>query len=128
MKKFIVLFLLTLYMGSTTGATFSMHYCEGRLVEVQMVDGEEDHCPKCGAKEALDCCKNEHKTLRLDEDQKPAGNASYLLPMAALALPVSFTVLPALSPVAAVTPGYPGHVPPDAGKVSPGILHCIFRI
>lgn len=128
MKKLLVLVLLTLYMGSSTGATFSMHYCKGRLVAVEMAEVIAGHCPKCGGEEKTDCCKSEHRTVKLEKDQKPVENAHKLLPAATPALPVSFMMPVQAYPVPAVAGRPVCHAPPDAHKVHPVILHCTFRI
>lgn len=125
MKKFLVLVLLTLYMGSSTGATLRMHYCKGRLVEVQLTAGADGHCTMCGAATAGNCCKSEHKTVKLDKDQQAAGSAAWTLPEAEVATPLLLMAPAAPVQMAAHRPA--SHAPPQ-GKVHPNILHCIFRI
>ncbi len=126
MKKFLVLVLLTLYMGSATGATLRMHYCKGRLIEVQLTSGADGHCAQCGAAAPMDCCKSEHKTFKLDKDQQTAGNAPWVLPAAVVAIPPSI-MAPSPSPLQGTAPRPISHAPPP-GKVHPYLLYCIFRI
>lgn len=128
MKKLLVLFLLTLYMGSSTGATFSMHYCKGRLVAVEMADVTAAHCPKCGGEEKGECCKSEHRTVKLEKDQKPVENTHNLLPAAIPVLPVSFMMPLQMHPLTTVTDRSVCHAPPEGHKVHPVIFHCTFRI
>lgn len=125
MKKFLAFILLTLYMSSTTGATFRMHYCMGRLVTVQLTAGEKERCGQCGAVNKQNCCKSEHKTVKLEKDQQAVAYAAYPLP---LALPVAFP--PLMEPDAVrIQGGMPlSHAPPPVFKVHPNILHCSFRI
>jgi hypothetical protein len=75
MKKIIVAILAILYMGSSTGATIHMHYCMGKLVNMGLSDGESKKCNKCASKEktsacSKECCKDLHKTIKLEKDQK----------------------------------------------------------
>lgn len=128
MKKFLVLLLLTLYMGSSTGATLRMHYCKGQLTDVQLVADEDGLCDMCGAKAGEGCCKSEHKTLKLQDDQKPAENAAYSLPTVAMTLPVVVLTLADDAPAIAVAHRQTGIQPPDGSTVHPTILHCVFRI
>ncbi|WP_119080021.1 HYC_CC_PP family protein [Chitinophaga alhagiae] len=127
MKKFLALVLLTLYMGSSTGATFRLHYCKGRLVAVQLAADKTDQCGQCGAINQQDCCKSEHKTVKLEKDQQPTAYAGYAMPVA-MALPVTFPPLmePDTARILAGAP--PAHAPPPAPKVHPNVLHCSFRI
>jgi hypothetical protein len=62
------------------GATIHLHYCMGRLASWGLIDHESSKCPKCGmvkktsASQCMaaktDCCKDEHKQIKTDKDQK----------------------------------------------------------
>jgi hypothetical protein len=132
MKKALALILAFLYVGSSTGATFHMHYCMGKLVEVELWHAEANKCSKCGTEPgkacAKKCCKDEHKTVKLEKDQKAAEYAFHFTQMAALATPVSFFELPQV-PVLSIAEEYPiSNAPPRSSKVSPQIFYCTFLI
>lgn len=132
MKRAITLILAFLYVASSTGATFHMHYCMGKLVEVKLWHAEAKKCSKCGADQskayAKKCCKDEHKTVKLEKDQKAAENVFSFMQMAALATPVSFFELPQVHALSIVEE-YPfSNAPPRSSKVPPHIFNCIFLI
>jgi hypothetical protein len=132
MKKFIVCILAILYMGSSTGATVHMHYCMGKLVEQGLWHGKAKKCSKCGAKADSSCkkkcCKDEHKLVKLDKDQKTTASAFQLLAFTSLVTPVNFIELPQAQ-VSSLTQEFPvNNAPPRSCKVQSYILLCTFRI
>jgi hypothetical protein len=133
MKKFIVCILAILYMGSSTGAIVHMHYCMGKLVEQSLWHGKAKKCSKCGTKEnnkscKKKCCKDEHKLIKLNKDQKTAESSIQLLAYTSLVIPVNFTELPQVH-MTSVTQEYPvTNAPPRSCKVQPYITLCTFRI
>lgn len=133
MKKFFVLILAILYMGSSTGATFHMHYCMGKLVDVQLWHGGTEKCSKCGTDHneicERKCCKDEHKTVKLEKDQKATENAINHMQLVAIATPVSYVGLAQQLHVISLIEAYPfSNAPPRSTKVPPHILNCNFRI
>jgi len=132
MKKALALILALLYVSSSTGATFHMHYCMGKLVEVMLWHGEAKKCSKCVAKPcqacAKKCCRDEHKTVKLEKDQKAVEYAFHFIQVAAVAAPLSFFELPQVY-AASLMVEYPtGNAPPRSSKVPPHILHCTLLI
>ncbi|NSL90898.1 HYC_CC_PP family protein [Chitinophaga solisilvae] len=132
MKKFIALILAVLYMGSSTGATFHMHYCNGVLMDVQLWHSSGTQCSKCGTTHskscAKKCCRDEHKTVKLEKDQKAAENTLHFMQLAVAAVPLPWLELPQADVVrlTAVRPLI--NAPPRSSKVLTHILHCTFRI
>jgi len=58
-----------------------MHYCMGKLAEVQLWHNDNTKkCSKCGNEQgktcSRDCCKDEHKTVKLEKDQEITENAT----------------------------------------------------
>jgi hypothetical protein len=133
MKKFIVCILAILYIGSSTGATVHLHYCMGKLVDQDLGYGKAKKCSKCGAKEnnsfcKKKCCKDEHKFIKLDKDQKTAEKAFQLLTSTSLVTPVNFIELPQVQ-MASIAQEFPAcHAPPRSYRVKPYIFLCTFRI
>ncbi len=74
MKKLIVTILTFVYITSATGATIHLHYCMGKLVEWSFWKNKSEKCDNCGMDKADagygNCCKDDHKQLKLDKDQK----------------------------------------------------------
>ncbi len=132
MKKFATLILTLLYMSSSTGATFHMHYCMGKLVAVNLWHKNGKKCDKCGAGEnstcRKNCCKDEHKTVKLEKDQKITENAVHFPALAAVASPVPFIEVPQPHTVSLAEKFPISHAPPRSGKVTPQILYCTFLI
>lgn len=132
MKKVFTLLLAILYMGSSTGATFHMHYCKGKLVEVELWHVATKKCSQCEVKPCKSCvkkcCKDEHKTVKLEKDQKATENAIYFMQLAAVTTPFSFIELPSV-PTISLVEEYPiSNAPPRSSKVHTHILNCTFRI
>lgn len=132
MKKFLGLILAILYMGSSTGATLHLHYCMGKLVKVQLWHKEDNKCSHCGTGAgklcARSCCKDEHKTVKLEKDQKATENAIHLSDLAAIATPVSYIGVSQVYPVSIIEEYPVSNAPPRSSKVPSHIANCIFRI
>lgn len=133
MKKFLVFILAVLYIGSSTGATIHMHYCMGKLVNLGL-NSESKKCPKCPSKEkssscSKECCKDLHKTVKLEKDQKLAEIGLKLIDAPSYTLS-SFNIpehtSPALSSIPNAHPYIKG--PPARLIVQSYILYCNFRV
>jgi hypothetical protein len=131
MKKLLVFILSILYLGASTGTTLHLHYCMGKLVNEQSAQKETGKCSKCGMKKdraaKKGCCKDEHKLVKLEKDQKTTETVSFSDPLV-LTVPPSYMEwpapeLPVLTTVEAVS-----HAPPRTGKVQPYIFYCSFLI
>jgi hypothetical protein len=74
MKKFIISILAVLYLGLSTGATVHMHFCMGKLIGSSLWHNDtSDLCSKCGMQKKASknkCCKDEHKVVKIEQDQK----------------------------------------------------------
>lgn len=132
MKKFLVAILAVLYMGVSTGATLHLHYCMGKLVGWDLGHKESDACGKCGMKKELSqdngCCKDEHKQIKLDNDQKAIESAIQLMHGSGAVLLTGYGVLPETHPVALAVINPVGHSPPRSSSVAIFVLHRVFRI
>ncbi|HVI48762.1 MAG TPA: hypothetical protein VM802_28090 [Chitinophaga sp.] len=134
MKKALALILALFYVATSTGATIHMHYCMGKLMEVEVWNAKVKKCEKCGASSyhskmcAKKCCRDEHKTVKLEKDQQAAAHVSWLMQAAAIATPVSFIEFaqPHTVPLAVEYPT--GLAPPRSSHVPVHIMNCTFRI
>lgn len=125
MKQLLTFLLALLYVSTSTGATFHMHYCAEKLVDVSLWHDEDTH--ECGGSCTKKCCKDVHKTVKLEKDQQIAA-AKALADMQAVSqaatLPVA--VLPVYE-IPAPAP-FADPAPPPLPHVPAHILHCHFRI
>jgi len=134
LKKLLVSILAIFYIASSTGATVHMHYCMGKLVNLELNGDGADKCNKCAETEensscSKDCCEAAQKTVKLQHDQKAAETLLASFSAAQVHQPslyfsfndnsslVTFSGNDALS-----------HAPPLRGKTSLTILYRHFRI
>lgn len=124
MKKLTILLLTFFYLGSATGATFHLHYCMEKLVDVNLWHGEDELCGNCKTCKK-DCCKDLHKTVKLEKDTKITEQPA--LQLAAITAPL--VQLPYIQPLpVADKPIITNHTVPRSSKVHTHILHCTFLI
>lgn len=78
MKRIFLVILAFFYLGVSTGFTMHLHFCMEDLAGISLWHGSEKRlCDNCGMeKEAdkKDCCKDEHKQVKLDELHKSTDN------------------------------------------------------
>ena len=79
MKRFCLAILAILYLTTSMGATIHLHYCMGELVECSLWNKNSSKCSKCGMEknpESTDngCCKDEHRHIKIEKDQKLSEN------------------------------------------------------
>lgn len=107
-----------------------MHYCMGELADWSLSQNNSGICSKCGMKKTDNkdngCCKDEHKFVKNDTDQKITETGLQLTN--ALSIHVSFfeisTIdLPSVSEVNPVS-----HAPPRSVGVAKYIRNCVFLI
>jgi hypothetical protein len=83
MKKFLVVILSLVYFATSTGATFSMHYCMGKLADWELGQNKSKTCGFCGMDKGDEkdngCCKDEQKFIKNDTDQKTVQSSTYTL-------------------------------------------------
>jgi len=130
MKRIIVTILAIAYLGTSTGAMISMHFCMGKLANWSFGNDETKTCGKCGMEKKTNhgCCQDEHKFFKSSSDQKITESAFNEIQLLAAVLPASFVevkhvVLPC------ITEENPtGHAPPLHHGVSIYVLTCDYRI
>lgn len=131
MKKIIVAILSILYISTASGATVQLHYCMGKLVNWSIGHDESNTCDNCGmekdGKGKNDCCKDEHKQIKLEKDQKVAESFQ-AMQLIATAVPVS-SIVYTLPQAGSVTEKNPrSNAPPLTDATSLCIRNCVFRI
>lgn len=132
MHRFFILILSFLYLGTSMGAGFNLHYCMGKLVETSFFANNRENCSKCGMEKNTaadnDCCKDEHQHVKVQDDHKAA---SLLLPQlqphgAAMVSP--HYMLPEVVITSSDHQVPQSHGPPLGSATGFYILHCSFLI
>ena len=132
MKKFIVAILAVLYLRTSTGATVHMHYCMGKLADWGLGHNKSKTCGNCGMEKSEEkdngCCKDEHKFVKNDNDQKTTESFVTNFALQVIDIPVEcFTSSEIL--VSSVTEKHPvSHAPPRSSGVAVYIRNCTFLI
>ena len=126
MKKVVVSILAALYLCSTAGATVHLHYCMGELVNWSLAKSEGDKCGDCGMDKDGGCCKDEHKFVKNNADQKTTYSSIQFIKVLAVASPVAVFALS--EHYSSLILEYPlRHAPPISGREI-YLLNCVFRI
>lgn len=132
MKKLIVFILSFVYIVASSGATLHLHYCMGKLVQLGLQHESANNCENCGmskkSKAGKNCCKDEHKLIKSEKDQKLTANTLNQILLAGDALTTLNTQLPEVFVYSAILENPSGNAPPRSGKVDPYILNCTFLI
>jgi hypothetical protein len=130
MKRFTIAILALFYLSAASGATVHLHYCMGKLVNLELWQSEKKECSNCGMEKnntGDDCCKDEHHQLKIKADQKTAPQL--IEPFSSKAgLPVQLFqgAAPLVSVTLARLPF--SHAPPEHSVTDLYLRHCIFRI
>ncbi|MCW3464193.1 HYC_CC_PP family protein [Chitinophaga nivalis] len=136
MKKILTLILAIFYAVSSTGATFDMHYCMGKLVHVKLWGPDAGkQCARCGYNASRNdnvcrkkCCRDVHKTVKLEKDQQAAERTVHFTSLPAIPVVIAYPELPQIQLLSQAVSHPVSHAPPHSGKVPPHIWHCTFRI
>ncbi len=132
MKKLITAILAVLYLGTSTGATVHMHYCMGKLADWGLGHNKSKTCGNCGMEKSEEkdngCCKDEHKFVKNDTDQKTAEAGIQIAHLLGAALPVVFFEISS-NDFPSVTEENPiSHAPPRCCGVAVYVRNCTFLI
>jgi len=73
-------------MSTTTGATVHIHYCMGKLADWGLGHNKSNTCSKCGMEKKNGCCKDEHKFIKNETDQKVVESSFQMIEIAGVAL------------------------------------------
>ncbi len=139
MKKVLTIILAFVYLSTSMGATIHLHYCMGKLASWGLIDHENKYCADCGMVKKtsssrqrmsakMDCCKDEHKQIKTDTDQKLFPSEFFKYSTLSQAITLHELVMPGkdiFSP--AIT--YPNtNAPPLAGDLPLFVLYRNFRL
>ena len=138
MKKILAAILAFIYLSTSMGATLHLHYCMDKLVSWGFLDQESKDCSFClmpkkdnhqqFLSEKKGCCKDEHKLIKTDKDQKIIPAELQLLKHFPCGSADNYLVHPDLR-ISSFTVQHPtANSPPRIGKVTIFLLHRNFRI
>lgn len=89
MKKILATILALVYLSFSTSVIVSLHYCMGKYISWSFSDKEKKVCEYCGMHKKLNpenrgiaknnCCKDEHKQIKTEKDQKTVASGFQLI-------------------------------------------------
>jgi len=130
MKRILISIIALIYFTVSSGMVMSVHYCMGKISDVQVNQVPEDRCI-CGMSKketsSKGCCKTEFQMVKLADNHK-ASYASYDIqtPIAIVARSLSFLDAPILLSQENVYVDI--HGPPLISEQDTYLLNCVFRI
>lgn len=132
MKKFIIGILAVLYIGASTGAAVNMHYCMGEFTNWGIWQLDSKTCSNCGMqksnKKDNGCCKDEHKFIKSNIDQKTVESSFELMGSIGSSLLTGYAELPSLR-LASITEQTPvSNAPPRSSSIAAYIVNRTFLI
>lgn len=132
MKKIVAAILAVLYIGTSAGATVHLHYCMGELADWGLGHNTSKTCGKCGMEKSAEkdngCCKDEHKFVKNDTDQKVSESVVLNFTLQVIDIPVYFPTL-SENLVSSITEEFPvSHAPPRSSTPPVYLLNRTFRI
>jgi len=69
LKKYLIIIFSFFYLIASSGTTFNLHYCGGKLKSVSFFKADEKSC--CGKKmKSKGCCKDKATTVKIKDNFK----------------------------------------------------------
>ncbi len=133
MKKIVTAILAVLYLSTSSGATIHLHYCMGKLINWGLWHTESKKCDKCGMDKLLKasqkdgCCKDEHKRIQTEKDQKLTETVSNLVKATSGTFLSSQVEFPSPN-ISTITETNPVSNAPPPTQVPIYIRNCVFLI
>jgi hypothetical protein len=127
MKKVFVSILSILYLIVACGFAINIHYCMGRVTNIDYVSGNSKTCGRCGMENKSGCCHSEFKIIKISDDQQTAKANIHIAQQPAVINYFAVNILQVAQGLEKITPSK-YHSPPDK-RLSDIYLHdCVFRI
>lgn len=130
MKKLLVTILAFVYLTVSSGATINMHYCMGKLMNWDLANAPKNKCSTCGMDKAAHkgCCKDEHKTLKIEKDQKTSESVFQFFSTDPAYIAIVYTEWASFPVSSILKDNARVHAPPFLGAIPIFILTCDLRI
>lgn len=129
MKSVLTTILLAVYFIVNTGFVVNLHYCMDRYHSWELGTSEKEKCGTCGMKNSTsnDCCRDEVKLVKLQQDQVQAKALKVHFALPELILNTSsFLILPFQNYTS--DSFCPDPLPPLLGKQDTYLKNRVFRI
>lgn len=132
MKRILTTIMAFLYICTSAGATVHIHYCMGKLADWGFGHNKSKTCIECGMKKSVaqddGCCKDEHKRIKNDSDQKINETSFQLREVMVSALLLVHIELPSVQ-ISSLTEERPlSNAPPRSSSIATYILNRTLRI
>lgn len=132
MRKIIVTIIALVYITTSTGAVIRMHYCMGELADWGLGPNNSNTCGNCGMQESdkkeNGCCSDKHTFVKNNADQKFSETGLFMIPVLAVALPVSSIEVYSGNFTSATEKNPGSNAPPRNRGVAVYIRNCVFLI
>jgi len=127
MKKIIIGILSLIYLTVTSGVVISMHYCMGKIADVEYAYRTNNKCDKCGMENKQGCCHTEYKIVKLSDDQQQVKASSGFNQQLTPVIHYTFSLL---QPLQGLEKNQPLVIysPPDNRQIPLYLSQSIFRI
>jgi hypothetical protein len=127
MKKLFVSILSILYLIVACGFAVNIHYCMGRVSNIEYAYGNSKTCSHCGMESKNGCCHSEFKIIKISGDQQTAKANIQIAQQPAIINHFSVAIFQSVQGSEKITPSK-YYSPPDK-RLSAVYLHnCVFRI
>ena len=132
MKKVFLAILTLSYIIASLGFTLKKQYCTGNMADRGLSHCISKICDKCGSehinKKDKNCCRNENKFVKNDNDQNIPESVFHPTPSTDVALPPYFLEL-SFNEFASASEVIPiNHAPPPDSGVAIYLRDRVFRI
>src|SRR4051812_43375251 len=138
MKKVLATILAFVYLSTSMGATIHLHYCMGKLASWGLIEHESKNCAQCGMVKKtsspqymatkMDCCKDEHKQIKTDKDQKLFPSEFFKYNSLSQAITLHESVISGVKILSAAIEHPNTNGPPLSGKLPLFIIYRNFRL
>lgn len=132
MKKVLTIIVALLYLGNSTGATLHLHYCMGKLADWGLEHNQSNSCGNCGMKKVSGkdngCCKDEHKFVKNNSDQKVFESSIQLMQVSGTAFISCFAEIPLVHILCISEENPVSNAPPRSKGVAVYIFNRTFLI
>jgi hypothetical protein len=128
MKKIISTITVFVYFTVTCGVMVNFHYCMDRYSSFKFYAAADEKCDLCGMNtKNSDCCRDEIKILKLEDDQKTSEIVFSFYDVLPLEITPSEFICSAFFTVP-VSEHFNYHSPPLIPLQDTYLQNCVFRI
>lgn len=127
MKKLFLIILSILYLIVACGFVVNIHYCMGRVSNIDYAYNNSKTCGRCGMENKNGCCHSEFKIIKISDDQQTAKANIHIVQQPAVINYFAVNILQVVQGLEKITSSQ-YYSPPDK-RLSAIYLHdCVFRI